>query len=234
MNHPRSLTAQEEGVSGLNRKPPAGHAEVYAALTDHQLREEGWRYTGLIREVHRFRDIFDREFRLELPEVAFCIGRTRMNCYGYFRPGHNQFGFRQEILLNEPHVLDRIAAGEFWKVLGTVLHELLHAWQGRHGTPGRNNYHNAELRRKAAECGLAVDHRGVTEYQPDGAFVALLDRHGVSAVTLPDAPRPQPTATKLKKWVCGCRPAYGVRVAVAEFEAECLRCRRRFIQAASG
>src|SRR5262249_459491 len=155
-------------------------ASVYRSLTSHQLTENGWRYAAVIQELHRWKGIIEAEFTLGLPDVAFCIGFTRLRCHGYFRPGHNWYGFKPEILLKECSVMERIENNEFWKVIGTELHELLHAWQDKHGTPGRNNYHNAEFRDKARELGLIVDARGYTEFDPDGPFCRLIRKYGVA------------------------------------------------------
>lgn len=224
----------EEGtVASLNCNPSSKSSEdasVYRTLADHQSAQANWRYNGVIRELHRWHDIFESEFRLGLPEVAFCVGYTRLRCHGYFRPGHNWYGFTREILLNERHVLASIQGGEFWQVLGTQLHELLHAWQDKHGVPGRNNYHNAEFRQKAKQLGLIVDHRGYTEFEPDGPFFRLIEKHGVADVALPEGVRPHVTQAKLRKWVCGCQPQYGVRVAIEHFDARCERCGAKFFR----
>ena len=184
----------------------------------------------MIREVLRWKGIFDSEFKFALPDVAFCIGYTRRNCHGYFRPGHNWYGFKREILLKEDSMLARISEHRFWQVLGTELHELLHAWQDLHGTPGSGNYHNAEFRKKAHECGLIVDDRGYTDYLTGGRFLQLLEEYGVAEIALDDAEKFQPQATKLKKWVCACKPEYAVRVAVEAFSAICLKCEQQFIR----
>jgi hypothetical protein len=123
-----------------------------------------------------------------------------------------------------------VAEERFWEVIGTELHELLHAWQDIHGVPGAGNYHNAEFRAKALECGLVVDARGYTDYSDGGRFFQLLEEHGVAEIVVAGAERFRPVATKLKKWVCGCHPQYGVRVAIERFDAECLRCHERFVR----
>ena len=139
-----------------------------------------------------------------------------------FAYGHNGFGLKGEIIINRSHL-----KGEFWEVLGTLLHELLHGWQQAHGKPGRGNYHNKEFRDKAASYGLLIDHRGVTQYVPESRFFELLKRHGIRPPELS-----QPTVTgrvagrsKLRKWSCGCT---NVRVGVRTFSARCLLCNRVF------
>lgn len=112
-----------------------------------------------------------------------------------------------------------------WQVLGTLLHELLHGWQQANGKPGRSNYHNAQYRQKAQSLGLLVDEKGHTNYEPESPFTQLLREYGVDlpAIELSVADTAPPTggSSKLKKWTCGCT---NVRVAVADFHAQCLRC----------
>jgi hypothetical protein len=219
--------------SGLNNKPPSPNPEslsLYQVLEQHQLATSRWGYCPVARELHRWKEIFPAELPLLVPEVAFCIGYTRARCHGYFRPGPNWYGFEREILLKECFVVESIERREFWRVLRTELHELTHAWQDEHGAPGRGNYHNAEFRTKARECGLIVDSRGYTEHDPEGPFWRLIQKHGVPDLELPEGVRFQPAATKLHKWVCGCEPQYGVRVAIEDFEAGCFRCGERFVR----
>ena len=113
-------------------------------------------------------------------------------------------------------------------MLGTLLHELLHAWQQSHGKPGKHNYHNKEFREKARTFGLVIDHRGYTEYEPQSCFTELLARHGVTIPQLPPIrtlPRQFHGTSKLKLWTCGCTR---VRVAIADFQAVCLKCGNLF------
>ena len=220
------------GTSSLNcntdQKPDTPHD----AIARYQKMEAGWRYHPAIQEVLRWKEIFDREFKLDLPDVAFCIGYTRRNCHGYFRPGHNWYGFKREILLNEDSLLELVAEKQFWQVIGTTLHELLHAWQDLHGVPGRGNYHNAEIRAKALGCGEIIDERGYTTYVEGGRFFQLLEKYGVAEIVINGAERFKPQATKLKKWVCGCQPQYGTWVAIKDFDVCCNRCGEDFVRAA--
>jgi hypothetical protein len=230
---PALAARQNKQDSSLNcKKAPASHNgnSVYGALADHQLAENSWRYGPVIQELHRWRVLFEDEFRLGLPEVAFCVGFTRLRCHGYFRPGHNWYGFTREILLNERHVLQCIEENEFWQVIGTELHELLHAWQDEHGTAGRNNYHNAQFRDKARRLGLVVDSRGCTDFDPEGPFCQLIQKYGVADLAMPEGVRPYVAGSKLHKWVCGCHPQYGVRVAIEDFDAWCGRCGEKFFR----
>lgn len=199
---------------------------VYAALATHQVAEQAWAYQAIVREFQRWREIFNSEFKLELTPTAFRIGGAKSNCYGHFRPGPNDFGLAREIAFNEHALLSRLANNEFWRAVGTLLHELLHAWQYDHGKPSDWNHHNIEFRAKAASVGLIIGPRGVTDYAPDSPFIRLLSSHGVVVPHLPQyVTRVSDSGSKLKKWSCGCT---NVRVAVADFRATCLKCGREF------
>ena len=194
---------------------------VYEALVEHQVNDD-WEHRELARELHRWAVIFDSEFKLKIPNIALAIDLLRPTTLGHFRPGHNGFGLACEIAINRRHLRSR----EPWQVLGTLLHELLHAWQEAHGKPGKNNYHNKEFRAKALEYGLIIDHWGHTQYAPESPFVELLRRHGVQIPALPVPAPKSKGSSKLKKWSCGCT---NVRVAIADFQAKCLRCGNKFV-----
>ncbi len=180
---------------------------VYDALALHQ-GAEAWAHRELAAELRGWADIFDSEFKLEAPEISLQIDRLSARRLGHFRYGHNGFGLKGEVAINERYLRRQ----QPHDVLGTLLHELLHAWQQAHGRPGRRNYHNKEFREKARGLDLVVDERGYTKY-------------------LPEQPPPVVRVrgqSKLKKWSCGCT---NVRVAVAEFRAVCLRCGAEFLPA---
>ncbi len=106
---------------------------------------------------------------------------------------------------------------------------MLHAWQQIHGTPGKRNHHNAELRRKAATLGLVIDRRGVTSYAAESPFKELLRHFGLAVLALRTSSLSRgglASKAKLKKWSCGCT---NVRVAIADFRARCLKCRSRVL-----
>lgn len=200
---------------------------VYEALAEHQTTAD-WDMQGLMKELHRWKEIFVSEFKLELPPVAFCIKHTRALCFGYFRPGHNEFGMTREICINRTYLNTR----EHWQVLGTELHELLHAWQDKRKTAGKRNYHNIEFREKAREFGLIVDSRGATEYAPEAEspFLQVLRKHGLKVPELPTPVTHVVAGSKQKKWSCVCTPPVNVRVAVARFKAMCLHCNQMFVR----
>lgn len=134
------------------------------------------------------------------------------------------FALKDEITMNA-----RRLQRPFSRILATLLHELLHEWQEKHGRPGKRNYHNKESRAKARCLGLIVNTRGHTNIVP-GPFTDILHRHGVDCDPQLLTPAP-PSAvagpgSKLKKWSCGCT---NVRAAV-ELEAVCARCGEWFVR----
>jgi hypothetical protein len=205
---------------------------IYAELALHQ-RQESWPARATIALLHEWAERFNVQFKLEVPEFALRVDELRKTRYGHFRYNHNGFGLRGEIAINALYLPGADDGdGEHrqsWEVLGTLLHEMLHAWQQAHGTSSRWNYHNAEFREKALFFGLVIDTRGVTHYLKESLFTRLLSQHGVAIPPLdvPVVVRRIPGESKLKKWSCGCT---NVRCAVAHFRAQCLRCGQPFEQ----
>lgn len=196
---------------------------VYDALADHQ-RSQDWLLKALFTELQRWVGIYDVEFNLQIPSISLCVDSLSRRCLGHFRYGHNGFGLEGEIAINHRYLEQR----EFWQVLGTLLHEMLHAWQQTHGTPGKGNYHNVQFRHKAHAYGLIVERNGVTQYEQENPFTKLLRKHGI---VVPHIPKPTTRcrgSSKLKKWSCGCT---NVRVAVSSFRAKCLACGNIFVRA---
>jgi hypothetical protein len=198
---------------------------VYEALAQHQVSNT-WDLQDLLRELHRWMEILVFEFKLEIPDIALCVDRLRFRRHGHFRRGHNGFGLEGEIGINRRHINGK----EFWEVLGTLLHELLHGWQEARGKPAKGNYHNLQFRRKAAEFGLIVNERGEQQYEPDGPFMLLLGKRGVH---VPKLPEPTPTTvgcSTLKLWICRCDPPFRLRVARGGFSATCNHCGYDYFQ----
>lgn len=196
---------------------------IYSALAKHQ-RDEAWGGQEMVAGLQTWAARFIVEFKLDIGDIALCIDQLPSGRYGHFRHGHNGFGLRGEIAINSRYLSGQ---RQVWEVLGTLLHELLHAWQETHGTPGKRNHHNAEFQAKARELGLNIDRRGITGYAANSPFKELLRKCGVS---VPDhefvAPVVRPRGdSKMKKWSCGCTTA---RVAIADFRARCLKCGSEF------
>lgn len=196
---------------------------IYDALAKHQ-RNEAWASQELAASLQEWVERFIGEFKLDPGEIVLMLDRLSINRYGHFRRGHNGFGLRGEIAINVRYLSGQ---RQVWEVLGTLLHELLHAWQEVHGEPGKRNHHNAEFQAKARELGLNINRRGLTGYAANSLFKEMLRKCGVS---VPDheiaIPKEKPRGdSKMKKWSCGCTTA---RVAIADFRARCLKCGNEF------
>jgi hypothetical protein len=200
-----------------------GTTSVYVALSEHQTSHP-WDKQSLFQELHRWAGIFDSHFKLKVPQFAICVDHLHPRRYGHFRSGPNGFGLSSEIAINETYLGER----QFWEVLGTLVHEQLHAWQRAHGKPGKGNYHNQAFRTKAESLGLIVDQHGYTQYRRPSPFTELLERCGIKVPDLPTptlTPRRARHSSNLKKWSCGCT---NVRVAIPDFRALCLKCGSQF------
>lgn len=206
---------------------PDSSSTIYEVLAAHQKNAQDWELHGLVFELQEWAERFNSEFKLEIPAISLRVDWLPAFCYGYFRRGRNGFGLINEIAINRSYLDDR----QPWEVLGTLLHEMLHAWQETYGTPGKNNYHNKEFREKALTVGFVIDTRGVQEYIPDSPFFKLLERENVTfpLIEAPLVPTKKKSgASKLKKWSCKCSPPVNVRVAISDFNAKCLYCNTIF------
>lgn len=210
---------------------------VYQALAEHQQTgTAGWDLEDIMKKLHDWAGIFRFQFKLEIPSVPLRMARLRWNCLGHFMPGFNDFGLQNEIALDVKHLIYRLETGSWWEVLATLLHEQLHFWQqlnGKPPKPGPGNYHNIQYRGKAERLGLIISDRGVNEdYVADGPFLRLLEEKGVEVPKIMFQDRAsrlrKRQGSKLKKWSCGCKRPINVRVAVQDFQAECLKCHRLF------
>jgi hypothetical protein len=209
----------------------------------HQCNEL-WAGRDILNELNEWAVRFNVQFNLNVPQIALGVEVLRADVGAHFRLGHNAFGLKGEIILNALYV-DRPQ----WWLLGVLLHELLHGWQQAYGTVDLNNpnYHNREYRDKAKALGLVVDRYGRQGYLIESKFFDLLRQHGVdlrSAVMDDEGEDSSEQievhrnrlvgqsavlrqgSSKQKKWSCGCT---NVRVAVADFQAQCLKCGRRFM-----
>jgi hypothetical protein len=144
-------------------------SNVYAVLANHQSSDHSWALHQLLKWLQVWKDRFISEFKLEIKDISFCVDWLHWQRYGHFRPGHNGFGLLGEVAINRRYLFHR----EPWQLLGTLLHELLHAWQDVHGKPGKGNYHNRQFRTKAAVYGLIIDEAGRTEYESDSPFMLI-------------------------------------------------------------
>lgn len=196
---------------------------INLALRRHQTKVDDWGFRKVAANLHTWAERMIFDFKIQTKAVpALMIERLRKRL-GHYRSGRNGFGLRDEIALDEHHV----RGNPYWKVLGTLLHEILHCWQEHSGKPpGPNsrNYHNKQYREKAEELGLIVDQYGHTQYAPgDTPFLNLLRKYGVQ---VPEIPEPEPLITKgwssLELYQCPC--GVKARVGRSRFNAQCLDC----------
>lgn len=206
------------------RFKPENAEPIYEALAEHQVSEKSWNLKELLAWLQVWARRFNEEFPLDIPAVSLCVDWLSSRRLGHFRHGHNGFGLWGEIAINRRYIDQQ----QPWEILGTLLHELLHAWQEVHGKPGKNNYHNKEFTSKARQYGLVISRRGHTQFEPDSPFFQLLRRRGVEAPKVPPVQYVVRGTSKLKKWSCQCNPPLNVRVAVAHFRAKCLWCGHEF------
>lgn len=200
---------------------------IYDELALFQLTDE-WAMRDVLANLHQFKDRFVSEFKLQVSDLVIAVEKISHWRLGQYRVGRNGLGLKGEITIAEAHVRECGSRNQWWEVLGTLLHEILHAWQETHGTPSRGNYHNAEFRSKAKQLGLIVNTRGYTQFLAESPFITLLMRSGIN---VPQLDEPEMMACnkpkgKLKLWVCSC--PVRVRVAVKDFHAQCLRCGQPF------
>lgn len=206
---------------------------INASLREHAVSLQDWARGALdlgarARELHRWAEIFEEEFGLGVDVPAIGLDELPRSRLGHYRYGRNAFGLADEIALNVRHA-DRPLSD----VLATLLHEMLHQWQAKHGAPGKRNYHNREFRLEARTYGLVVDEHGHSAVV-EGPFTRLLARRGVQVAdsarcAAPAEAAAEPARGKNKKYRCDCT---NVRCAV-ELRARCLRCGAEFAPAAA-
>jgi hypothetical protein len=211
---PQSQVPAENGAFPF--KPES----VYGVLGTHQIHEQTWPLRDTLAWLQLWAGRMNEDFGLGLSEVSFCVDWLSARRLGHYRPGTNGFGLRGEVALNERYLHRR----EPWQLLGTLLHELLHAWQDVFGKPGKHNYHNKQLREKAYSLGLVIDTKGHTQYLPKSRFFEFLNRFGVETPQFPPRLFVERGESNLKKWCCQCKPPINVRVAVPHFYSRCLWC----------
>lgn len=210
-------------MTGMKIETESAEA-INFALRDHQTTVKDWNFKELTADMHNWAERIIFVFKLQTGIPALMMERLRRTRLGHYRPGRNAFGLRDEVAIDQNHA----RTGPYWQVIGSLLHELIHAWQEHNGTPPSpksHNYHNQEYREKAAALGLIVDQRGYTQYAPgETPFFNLLRKYGTE---VPQIPKPAPipfraSRTKLRLWECPC--GVKVRVGRSRFNAKCLDC----------
>jgi hypothetical protein len=212
-------------------KPESSMSEISRLLAKHQAGMKEWDGHSWATTMQTLATRLIARFKLEVSDLAFCVEKHEFRGFVRFRRGTNGLGIRGEVQLNTRHL--KQAAN--WQVLASLLVALLQAWQQEHGKPGgRQDYYNAELRRKARECGLDLRADGSIRLLLNGEFVVFMDGCGIPVPDGEELGQPiekQRGDSKLKKWSCqACKPVVNARVATSDFQALCLKCRTRFLQ----
>ena len=225
------LNSQTE-IPGSN---PNSAELINEQLKQHQIVAD-WKKKSLVQDLHLWTDRFRMEFKLNFDEIpAISIDRLGCSTFGHFKPGRNGFGLRNEVAINETYIKER----QHWQTLGTLLHEMLHVEEEIAGTAGKNNYHNKAFRERALSLGLIVDKWGHMKYAPaPSPFWSALSKYGIQPSDVVETgcssmpPSLLPGKSKLKLWICDCNPRpVRVRVAIEDFQAKCLKCNSRYLQA---
>lgn len=206
---------------------PAQPAHFNAALRSYASANDVWRLRELAAMLYGWAERFNSHFGLNVTTPAIAVAPVRP--LGTYCPSPNGFGIDDEVVISSRH-LHRTPA----EILRTLLHEMVHQWQHRHGRPGktRGSHHNLDFRAKCAELGVPCDARGRSVGIVAGSpFDVLLRAHGagaqdslLAAAAAGVAGAGHAPGSKLKKWRCGCT---NVRCAV-ELDARCQRCGERF------
>ncbi len=189
----------------------------------------------------------------KLPEVVLSFEATNSKTLGHYVLGRNAMGLQWNVNVNRRHLKRPEQA-----VVATLLHELVHVWQDTYGHCGRPPYHNAEFQERVRALGIPTDLRGHYEPPREASpFHNYCLRHEVAwTPPPPELPAPVELATRrhfdpaprvdekpfddgsygevpvrsgspLKKWTCSC--GVNVRVAVADFDATCNKCKTLFV-----
>jgi hypothetical protein len=192
----REVKSDRDSGPRRNYTPFVEH--INEDLRNHQHGVD-WEFASDSTALHRWAERMKFAFKLQVSRPALMFDRLRRGSRGRFRPDRNGFGLREEFGLNK----DFLEQAPKWAVLGILLWLLLHAWQERHGKPGKGRYHNVQFRRKALSLGLLVDAQGRTRYLPgDTPFLRLLRKYGVQ---VPEEPiLDEEGAFSLSSLLCAC------------------------------
>jgi SprT-like family protein len=188
-----------------------------------------WELNDLARELYWWVDFFNTAFfkSQPVPVPAISFEKTKVSNLGHYVVGRNALGIKENININRAHLYRPL-----WDILATLVHEMSHSWQYIYGKPSKSWFHNKEFQMKMLELGIVCNNKGCHLGIGD-PFVFLLKKHGIrfnlnfdldGVMKIPPKPKKKGNS-KLKKWTCGCT---NIRVAIADLEAECLKCGNRF------
>ena len=78
--------------------------KINLELKEHQENVADWDFGLLMKEIHRWVEIFQFEFKLKLPQPAIGIGKLERRIGGNFKEGRATFGTKDTIVINELHI----------------------------------------------------------------------------------------------------------------------------------
>jgi hypothetical protein len=192
------------------------------------------------RQAAAFVALYDH-FNAELfgGELAPCLLNfsRKSGALGFFAPERwSEDGAPvHEISINPMYLSERTAQ----QTASTLVHEMAHAWQQEHGTPGRRGYHNREWAEKMEAVGLTPSSTGapggsrtgqrMTHFvTPGGVFEAAWARRPDGTADLfplvcqeshETTTRKAASVKSKTKYTCGC----GINIW-AKPGIECLHC----------
>jgi len=193
----------------------------------HQETVKDWRFAEPARTMYEWYDLLNEGFfDSKVPTPLISFKQDHRNTCGYYVPGRNEIGARENINLPPEHLHRPLP-----ELLLTLTHEMVHAWDEKWGRPGKGNYHSKSCRAKMDEIGIPCDSRGRSLGMHD-PFFSFLKKHGVRANTKLEMPpliikRGSRSGTRLKRWKCDCTTLW----ALHEVAVRCIKCRKRFFRA---
>jgi hypothetical protein len=214
---------------------------VYEALRDHQQQA-----SEKLRLLHTYLLPINNRFfggKLPLPALSWDTAHWRSLASHREQDG---LALHHRINLNLLYA-DRPIA----EILRSLAHELCHLWQNIYGhppaSPGPDNYHNSEFRRKMQEAGIPCNKHGVSLGMEE-PFVSFLKEVWIEADATPfkqevEIPQTPPdgsdstpasrsgsrrSGSRLKPWACKCSRAKVWASIKVELNATCYRCGSSF------
>lgn len=213
-------------LTELIDRPDGQELEIIDAVTQHQMTCLAWGRSEVIQAILHWMPRLVEEFKIHtpdfrVPELAFCIDKLPVRTMGYYRGSYNGYGLRREIAFNSEYI-QQAEKGQsfedteaFYDMIGTLGHELVHAYQDITGTASKKrNHHNEEFRDIAATIGMVVARNGEQTYHENERFFDFLKsvKPNIKLPVLCGKPIPRQKKKKgkstLKKWGCSCQKFY--------------------------
>lgn len=177
-----AMNADAKGLGAFEHAEAAG-VNVEDATANRAIREVASTPSPqhiipaeLVAFLYRHVDLMRAEFfGGKVPEVVLSFDVTDRRVLGHFHLRRNGLCVKWVLNLNPIHL-----ARPGFKVLATLAHELVHAWQTEFGSPAKPPLHNREYRERCATLGLSTDRAGHDLGVRYGSpFEDYCRRHGV-------------------------------------------------------